>query len=217
MIFSHCSSSSLKSPAKWGHIYVYALPIPCTPKKSKQTHTSHNSVTFSGPTAYAEFLSKIFLNGRPGISPLICLKYVHGGDSTTETDLTATLLKRMSTALESGISLKPQTLTLTLKAPPRLASMSTMPHKCPAWPDQLWYDFLAWKEDTVEQRSLTREQGLDTVFGSWEKSHKVAPTQSQMSPPVSWERHTWTNIDKKIAKNLSGYLCDGKVLDLTSL
>jgi fatty acid synthase subunit alpha len=68
---------------------------------------------FSGPTAYAEFLSKNTLHGHQARSPFICLKSDHISDSRTETGLTATLLKRMSTALESGVSFENKNFLVT--------------------------------------------------------------------------------------------------------
>lgn len=68
---------------------------------------------FSGPTAYAEVLSKRTLHGRPAKSSFVCLKSVHADDSRAETDLTATLLKRMSTALESGVSFENKNFLVT--------------------------------------------------------------------------------------------------------
>ena len=67
----------------------------------------------SGPTAYVELLSKRSLHGRPARSPFVYLKSVHGGKSRTNSDLTAFLLKRMSAALESGVSFENKNFLVT--------------------------------------------------------------------------------------------------------
>ena len=72
---------------------------------------------FSSPTAYADVLSKGTLHGRPAKSPFVCLKSVHNANSRTEADLTATMLKRMSTALESGVSFENKNFLVTGAGP----------------------------------------------------------------------------------------------------
>ncbi len=68
---------------------------------------------FSGPTAYAEVLSKRTLHGRKARSHFICMKTVQGGKLRIDPDLTATFLKHMSTALGSGVSFENKNFLVT--------------------------------------------------------------------------------------------------------
>jgi fatty acid synthase subunit alpha len=68
---------------------------------------------FSGPTGYAEFLSKNSLHGRPVKTPFISLKSFHKDVVNTQTDLTAKFLSHMFTALSSGVSFENKTILVT--------------------------------------------------------------------------------------------------------
>jgi fatty acid synthase subunit alpha len=67
----------------------------------------------SGPTGYAEFLSKNSLHRRPVKAPFISLKSLHTDVINTQTDLTAKFLSHMFTTLSSGMSFENKKILVT--------------------------------------------------------------------------------------------------------
>lgn len=109
----HAIASAVRSPPKARPVLLANCPRTLITDDGSIKYTEVPRHGFSGPTAYVEVLSRRSLHGRPAKSPFISLKSVQVGKSKTNSDLTTTLLNRMSTVLESGVSFENKNFLVT--------------------------------------------------------------------------------------------------------
>lgn len=109
----HAIAFAVKGPPKARPVLPATCPRTVITDDGSIKYTEIPRHGFSGPTAYVEVLARRTLHGRPAKSPFISLKSVQIGKSRTNSDLTATLLNRMSTVLESGVSFENKNFLVT--------------------------------------------------------------------------------------------------------
>lgn len=109
----HSIASAIKGPPKARLTLVANRPRTIINSDGSIEFTEVSRHGFSGPTAYVDVLSKRTLHGRPAKSPFVSLKSVQVGKPRKNADLTATLLKSMSTALVSGLSFENKNFLVT--------------------------------------------------------------------------------------------------------